>query len=220
MGTNFITAKIAFDEPSSKIKSFSQSNNISKKTNNNIIILDWDDTLFSTSYFLLKNKKLTIEEQQLFFKLGECVSKFINLSKSFGKIFIITNSTKKWLYKTAYNYLKINENLLDEVNVISARENFNEEIVPKHMWKSLIFKQLYKYFELSDSIVCISDSINDINEGKKLKTIFKDNNISTIKFINKPSPIQNIKEINLIIENLGKIINSNYNMILEEENMY
>jgi len=220
MGTNFITAKIAFDEPSSKIKSFSQSNNNSKKTNNNIIILDWDDTLFSTSYFLLKNKKLTIEEQQLFFKLGECVSKFINLSKSFGKIFIITNSTKKWLYKTAYNYLKINENLLDEVNVISARENFNEEIVPKHMWKSLIFKQLYKYFELSDSIVCISDSINDINEGKKLKTIFKDNNISTIKFINKPSPIQNIKEINLIIENLGKIINSNYNMILEEENMY
>jgi hypothetical protein len=220
MGTNFITAKIAFDEPSSKIKSFSQSNNISKKTNNNIIILDWDDTLFSTSYFLLKNKKLTIEEQQLFFKLGECVSKFINLSKSFGKIFIITNSTKKWLYKTAYNYLKINENLLDEVNVISARENFNEEIVPKHMWKSLIFKQLYKYFELSDSIVCISDSINDINEGKKLKTIFKNNNISTIKFINKPSPIQNIKEINLIIENLGKIINSNYNMILEEENMY
>jgi hypothetical protein len=220
MGTNFITAKIAFDEPSSKIKSFSQSNNISKKTNNNIIILDWDDTLFSTSYFLLKNKKLTIEEQQLFFKLGECVSKFINLSKSFGKIFIITNSTKKWLFKTAYNYLKINENLLDEVNVISARENFNEEIVPKHMWKSLIFKQLYKYFELSDSIVCISDSINDINEGKKLKTIFKNNNISTIKFINKPSPIQNIKEINLIIENLGKIINSNYNMILEEENMY
>ena len=220
MGTNFITAKIAFDEPSSKIKSFSQSNNISKKTNNNIIILDWDDTLFSTSYFLLKNKKLTIEEQQLFFKLGECVSKFINLSKSFGKIFIITNSTKKWLYKTAYNYLKINENLLDEVNVISARENFNEEIVPKHMWKSLIFKQLYKYFELSDSIVCISDSINDINEGKKLKTIFKNNNISTIKFINKPSPIQNIKEINLIIENLSKIINSNYNMILEEENMY
>ena len=220
MGTNFITAKIAFDEPSSKIKSFSQSNNISKKTNNNIIILDWDDTLFSTSYFLLKSKKLTIEEQQLFFKLGECVSKFINLSKSFGKIFIITNSTKKWLYKTAYNYLKINENLLDEVNVISARENFNEEIVPKHMWKSLIFKQLYKYFELSDSIVCISDSINDINEGKKLKTIFKNNNISTIKFINKPSPIQNIKEINLIIENLGKIINSNYNMILEEENMY
>lgn len=220
MGTNFITAKIAFDEPSSKIKSFSQSNNISKKTNNNIIILDWDDTLFSTSYFLLKNKKLTIEEQQLFFKLGECVSKFINLSKSFGKVFIITNSTKKWLYKTAYNYLKINENLLDEVNVISARENFNEEIVPKHMWKSLIFKQLYKYFEFSDSIVCISDSINDINEGKKLKTIFKNNNISTIKFINKPSPIQNIKEINLIIENLGKIINSNYNMILEEENMY
>ena len=220
MGTNFITAKIAFDEPSSKIKSFSQSNNISKKTNYNIIILDWDDTLFSTSYFLLKNKKLTIEEQQLFFKLGECVSKFINLSKSFGKVFIITNSTKKWLYKTAYNYLKINENLLDEVNVISARENFNEEIVPKHMWKSLIFKQLYKYFELSDSIVCISDSINDINEGKKLKTIFKNNNISTIKFINKPSPIQNIKEINLIIENLGKIINSNYNMILEEENMY
>ena len=38
MGTNFMTAKIAFDEPSSKIKSFSQSNNISKKTNNNIII--------------------------------------------------------------------------------------------------------------------------------------------------------------------------------------
>ena len=124
------------------------------------------------------------------------------------------------MFKTAYNYLKINENILDDVNVISARENFNEEIVPKQMWKSLIFKQLYKFFEFSDSIVCISDSINDINEGKKLKTIFKNINISTIKFINKPSPIQNIKEINLIIENLGKIINSNYNMILEEENMY
>ena len=124
------------------------------------------------------------------------------------------------MFKTAYNYLKINENILDDVNVISARENFNEEIVPKHLWKSLIFKQLYKFFEFSDSIVCISDSINDINEGKKLKTIFKNINISTIKFINKPSPIQNIKEINLIIENLGKIINSNYNMILEEENMY
>ena len=220
MGTNFITAKIAFDEPSSKIKSFTHSNHLPKKTNNNIILLDWDDTLFSTSYFLIKNKKLTIEEQKLFLKLGECVSKFINLSKSFGKVFIITNSTKKWLFKTAYNYLKINENLLDDVYVISARENFNEEIVPKHMWKSLIFKQLFKFFEHSNSIVCISDSINDINEGKKLKTIFKNINISTVKFINKPSPIQNIKEINLIIENFSKIINSNYNMILEEDNMF
>jgi hypothetical protein len=217
MGSNFMIAKIAFPEDSTNInKNLKHSNQNSKKNNNKIFILDWDDTLFSTSFFLNKNKILTNEEQNLFEKLGESVTKFINLSKSFGTVFIITNSTKKWLYKTAFNYLKLKENLFDGVFIISAREKFNDEIVPKFMWKGLIFKQLNKFFEYSDSIVCISDSINDINEGKKIKTIFKNINISTIKFFDKPSPTQNKKEIDLIIENFNNIINSNYNMVFEQ----
>ena len=218
MGSNFMIAKVAFSQDSLNEKTLNDSNHNSKKNNNKIFILDWDDTLFSTSFFINKNKILTVEEQNSFEKLGESVTKFINLSKSFGTVFIITNSTKKWLYKTAFNYLKLKENLFDGVYIISAREKFNDKIVPKFMWKGLIFKQLNKFFEFCDSIVCISDSINDINEGKKIKTIFKNINLSTIKFIDKPSPSQNKKEIDLIIENFHNILNSNYNMIFEQEN--
>ena len=68
MGYNqFLTAKLAFS--SHQESSYSFSNRIPNKAST--IILDWDDTLMSTTYLLGKNKILNEEDIKVYKLLGE-----------------------------------------------------------------------------------------------------------------------------------------------------
>ena len=75
--TQFLTAKLAFS--SYQERSYSFSNRIPNKEST--IILDWDDTLMSTTYLLGKNKILNEEDIKVYKLLGEEVKKFITLCK-------------------------------------------------------------------------------------------------------------------------------------------
>lgn len=85
------------------------------------------------------------------------------------------------------------------------------------LWKSKAYVEIEHQIKQSKRIICIGDSENDIEEGKKLKKKFPSINVATVKFINKPShPSELINEIKIVIKHFDTLLNSNYNMFIEK----
>ena len=210
--TQFLTAKLAFSSYQERSYSFSNRPPIKSST----IVLDWDDTLMSTTYLLGKNKILNEDDIKEYKLLGEEVKKLLSLCKSTGTIIILTNSTKAWVFSTAKKYLFIEDSVFDDVLIFSTRERFCDRF-PMTLWKSKAYVEIEHQINQSKSIICIGDSENDIEEGKKLKKKFPSLNVATVKFINKPShPSELISEIKVVIKHFDTLLNSNYNMYIEQ----
>ena len=79
---------------------------------NSLIIFDWDDTLFPTSFlakngYFSENIFLSEKDEKIRKKLEileKSVLQLINISLSKGKIFIITNASEGWVEYTSSKY--------------------------------------------------------------------------------------------------------------------
>ena len=214
MGTSqFLTAKIAFGSMESP-KNQVYSNRQVKEPNT--FILDWDDTLMCTSFLLGKNKKLNGIEKEEVKKLGVKVKELLSLCKKLGHVLVITNSTKAWVFSTAEKYLNIPNEFFRDIYVFSTREKFSNRY-PMHLWKSKAYCEIDQQIQKSKSVLCIGDNVNDVEEGKKLKKKFPSLSVATVKFMSNPqNPADLINEIDQVINNIDKLICSNYNMYFEQ----
>ena len=191
------------------------SKNNKKET---VFILDWDDTLMCTSFISSKTKSLSDEEKNIITNLGKIVSIFLKECLKYGNIIIMTNSSEKWLKKTAENYLKIEKDIIGNIKIISTRDRYYKKGINPAKWKELALGEiLLKYGDKIENLICGSDSESDIEVFKNISKINEDINISTIKFKTKPSPSIMIKEIEYLNKKICQIIGSNKNYYLIKE---
>ena len=191
------------------------SKNHKKET---VFILDWDDTLMCTSFISSKTKSLSDEEKNIITNLGKIVSIFLKECLKYGNIIIMTNSSEKWLKKTAENYLKLEKDIIGKIKIISTRDRYYKKGINPAKWKELALGEiLLKYGDKIENLICGSDSESDIEVFKNISKINEDINISTIKFKTKPSPSIMIKEIEYLNKKLCQIIGSNKNYYLIKE---
>jgi hypothetical protein len=180
--------------------------------NRALIILDWDDTILPT-YWINK-----IENDEKCININDYDNKIIHLInqiESLGEIIIITNSSSVWINNTSKKYLPKTHNKFKNMNVISARDNY-QTIYPNNVmeWKNNTFKDY-----LSDNnnnysqIISIGDGIF---EKYALFNLKEDKNLllKNIKLIEKPSFLELSTEIDIIQKDLMSIINSNVNIDL------
>ena len=183
-----------------------------------VFVLDWDDTLMCTSFIFSRTQGLTNEEKNIINNLGKIVNIFLEECIKYGKIIIMTNSTEKWMKKTAENYLKIKKNLIEQIKIISTRDKFEKKRIESKQWKQITLEEiLLKYGDKIENLICGSDSQRDIDVFKNISKKYKDINISTIKFKAKPSPLIMIKEIEYLNKKLNEIIGTNKNYYLIKE---
>ena len=188
---------------------------ISKET---LFILDWDDTLMCTSFITLKSQSLSKEDRNLILNLGNLVSHFLSHCQEYGKVIILTNSSEIWVKKTSIENLGISDFVDKNIKIISTRDNYLKKGIDKNNWKEMALDEIFnKYGNKIKSLICASDSENDINIFKKFKQKNKDINISTIKFKRKPNPLILIKEIKYLMKNISSIIGTNKNYYLLKE---
>ena len=191
------------------------SKNHKKET---VFILDWDDTLMCTSFISSKTKSLSDEEKNIITNLGKIVSIFLKECLKYGNIIIMTNSSEKWLKKTAENYLKLEKDIIGKIKIISTRDRYYKKGINPAKWKELALGEiLLKYGDKIENLICGSDSESDIEVFKNISKINEDINISTIKFKTKPSPSIMIKEIEYLNKKICQIIGSNKNYYLIKE---
>lgn len=216
MGTSpFLTARLAFNRAHPR-SYYSNRKHCASATaplrpvqpSANTIVLDWDDTLMCTSYYIKRNKLLSPAEREQFSKLGSIVSNFLTLCLAKGDVYIITNSTEGWLLSTAEHVLQMDLDVFNEVNLISTREMYGRVgHIAMHEWKLKAFEELNAVVRDSKCLLAIGDNDNDIQGALRYKDVYQGLVVSTGKFVEKPSNVEElVNEIKVIANMFDTLI--------------
>jgi len=192
---------------------------------NHLIIFDWDDTLLPTSFLIYKNvisneNKLNEKDQIKINKLEQLVSNLLTLSLSKGDVYIITNSGEGWVEESTKKFYPNIKDILDKIEVISARKDYEKKYPnDTKLWKIGAFLNLKNRLneDLITNILCIGDSVFEMDAGKILAANFIHAVIKTIKFKESPKPEELNKQINLVLNQFNSIFNSSKNLTVRVE---
>ena len=175
------------------------------KIHNNLFIFDWDDTLLPTSFLnkeeIINNEDLPEEYTELFSILEKSVLKILNLSLKKGDVYIITNSSIGWVQFSAEKYYPKLKSIINKINIISARNEYEDSYPGEaKLWKQKAFLNLKNKINLNlaTNIICIGDSIFELEAGKILASKINNSFIKTIKLKQNPCPEDLVKQLDLI----------------------
>jgi hypothetical protein len=202
----------------------------------NIFLIDWDDTLFPTSWVNSNNINIqdssSISEYKLYFlDLDKVISNFLYSLNEKGDIFIVTNATLNWI-KICLSILQLTSKTImdNKIRIISARDLYLNKTSSPIEWKILTFRNviienLEKLENLKENTYLNIFSFGDakyeyialmnLNEyllkNEYVTEKIKNNNfnflLKSIKFMEKPTFEYIIDQIRVIEKNRDLIIN-------------
>ena len=195
------------------------------KRHNNIIIFDWDDTLLPTSYLVCKNiinkeNKLSEKDQTKINKIEQLVKNVLTISLSKADVYIITNAGEGWVEQSAKDYYPNIKEILDQIEIISARKDYEKKYPDDFKyWKIGAFLNLKSRLneDLITNIVCLGDSIFEMEAGKILASNFIHAVIKTVKFMESPKLDELNKQLNLVLNQFNTIFSSSKNLTVRVE---
>jgi hypothetical protein len=188
---------------------------------NTLIILDWDDTLFPTTWFTSNNLDIKIINKnqvlQNYFKhldgeLQELFKHLINL----GDVIIVTNAQLNWINISASilpltsKFLRMNKKSLKPIEVISARAFAVDKSMNPNDWKHITFEHLI-YTAYSNKKYNNVISVGDADyEYKALVNLYsKDSKnyklLKSIKFIKYPPKEVLVDQIKVLKRVITKV---------------
>lgn len=183
-----------------------------------LTILDWDDTLFPTSWIVKNDINLTNKNTQhqyivFFSQLDTILYKILIKLLKYGKVFIVTNAVIKWVIISSTILPNTQKLISNNITIISAREMFQNKYPDKmHLWKKLTFKQLidnnfseYQY----QNIISIGDAEHEFNATVDLydkNSVIKHKLLKTIRFKKDPSFESLIDQLEVLEKNLHNIL--------------
>jgi hypothetical protein len=195
---------------------------LDKKLHNSLIIFDWDDTILPTSHLThngyFSEDKIFSEADILRVKiLEESVLKLMNMAIKSGDTYIITNAAPGWVEYSSQRFYPEVFKLLKSVNIISARGQF-EKLIPgnSRQWKIEAYLNMINTLDVNlvMNIICLGDSIIEMEAAHILASKFCHAYIKTIKFRESPKPEELGKQLVLVIDQFNKISGSVKNLTI------
>ena len=195
------------------------------KRHNSLIIFDWDDTLLPTSFLTPRGifddkNELNEKDQAKISKLEESVKTLLTLAVSRGDVYIITNAGEGWVEFSCGKYYPSIVEILKKIKVISARGVYEEKYPgDSKRWKVESFLNIKKRLndELITNIICLGDSVFEMEAGRILASKFIHAVIKTIKFRENPKPEELNKQLSLVINQFSSIYTSSKNLTVRVE---
>lgn len=187
----------------------------------NIFIYDWDDTLMCTSFVapagILNLDDLKPADKTNMKNLDQLVSALLTKSMEHGNVFIITNAAYGWVEYSAKKLYPMTYNILKNIKIVSARGMWEKKLPGDYrQWKSKAFIETMKTsninFYKTANIISFGDSIIELEASHKLKEMFADGYIKTIKFKESPQPMELIKELKIITSQFDTITSNMRNL--------
>jgi hypothetical protein len=133
-----------------------------------LIIIDWDDTLYPTTWLNqnhidLTNPRHRYNHIKQFDVLDKYLSILLNHLRGLGEIIIITNAMPEWI-ELSGSVLPMTKKCIQQIQVVSARARYHEQC-EMAMWKTRTFvdviraKQSIRY----NNIVSLGDAVFEYN---------------------------------------------------------
>ena len=199
--------------------------NMKPKKHNCIIIFDWDDTLLPTSFLtkggnFYEEMQLSPSEQKKMLELQDLVLELLNETIEKGTVYIITNAGKGWVEYSAERFYPKITPILDKIQIISARGQYeNEYPGNSRQWKIEAFLMLQNTvnLQLVTNIICLGDSLFEMEAGRILASRFTEAFIKTIKFRESPKLDELIKQLKLVVKQFSSIYISVKNLTIRVE---
>ncbi len=190
-----------------------------EKIINNLFFFDWDDTLLCTSYLqptgALIDMEINKRDKEVISNLDSLVSKLLLKTMNIGTVFIVTNGAPGWVELSATKFYPKTAKILQKIKVVSAR-GLCERKYPGDMrqWKRMAFKFALDSINninknIVTNIICLGDSIIEMEASYYLKECFPNAFLKTIKFKESPTHQELEKELKIISIQLDSIMKNN-----------
>ena len=180
---------------------------------NNIFIFDWDDTLLCTTVltpcgFFDDNMIVLPSKMEKIKQLEILVKSLLTKAVEKGDCYIITNSEPGWVGYSCRRFFPDTFELLKKIKIISARELYEGEF-PEDIkaWKNNAFKDIIQNYErnLPTNIVCMGDSLFELEAAHGLAEEFPNGYIKAIKFMEYPKIEELISQLKLVLDKFNFI---------------
>lgn len=182
-----------------------------------LIILDWDDTLFPTSWIVknninLSDKKIQYQYIVFFSKLDTLLYNILSKLLKYGKVFIVTNAVIKWIIISSAILPNTQKLIFNNIMIISAREKFQEKYPDQmHLWKKIAFQQLidnhFSGYQFQN-IISVGDAEHEFNATTDLYNAYsvtKKRLLKTVRFKKEPSFEELIDQLEVLEKNIHNI---------------
>lgn len=186
-----------------------------------LIILDWDDTLFPTSW--IKRNKIDMklpfsnENIKLFLELDAVIYNLLKKIREIGFVVIVSNAYDSWIKLSGSHLMNTYNFILKYIPIISARALY-EYKCDYTKWKHYVFMDIVNN-QLNKNIKWNIISIGDAeHEQNALINLFKNTNINylkNIKFLLEPSINEIIDQLSILTINLSYINSINNHVDLK-----
>ena len=195
------------------------------KTHNTIIIFDWDDTLFPTTFIAPRgvyNENIILPEiyNEQLLQLEQLVHSILAKALAKGVVYIVTNSSAGWVEYSVEKYYPSIVHMLKYVNIISARCEY-AHMYPRDPfnWKYLTFKRILNRFndQMITNLIVVGDSCIEIQAGEKVAELFNECYIKTIKLKGSPTLRDVNKQLKLVNNEFMQIYSAVKNLSLKIE---
>lgn len=182
---------------------------------NTLFILDWDDTLFPTSWVTKNNVDIVNNESrdryiEHFKTLDRALSSFLKNIKKYGKVIIVSNAMTEWV-KVSSIVLPHTYHVLKNISVVSARSLFSDQTKEVMEWKKRTFQLIIdKEFENKKTMNVFS--VGDAEYEHNALIALTQSNFDKIKYLKSFRLIKNpgyeelIEEITMLDMYIHKFI--------------
>ncbi len=179
--------------------------------NNSLVILDWDNTLFPTTwvtknYINLNDIEVRNRYLDFFSELDNLIFNLLKKILEYSKVVIVTNALPVWI-KISSNVLPKTQYILKNIKVVSARKNYQKLNSDINEWKKLAFKDEVEH-ELDiknvQNIISIGDASYEYNA---LINLYNSNRLlKSMKFLEEPTHETLKDQIEVLNDNIVNII--------------
>lgn len=189
--------------------------NLKIKKSGTLIIVDWDDTLYPTSWITENGIDLTNPKSRYkYMKYFECLdiylSDLLNYMMTLGEVVIITNAMLEWI-ELSVSILPKTKKCLEMIDVVSARQKYGNQTTMAE-WKKKTFldevvKKTVTNKQKYNNIISMGDADFEYNALINLynKKILPHKYLKSIKFIKSSDYVMLLEQIKMIKQNISQI---------------
>lgn len=195
----------------------------------NLFLIDWDDTLFPTTWIKKNNinfnNSFTYSTYKLYFlELDKTISAFLKSLEETGDIYIVTNAKITWI-KSCLTILHETSNLIikHNIRIISARDLYSTHNYSSTEWKILTFQNIIgNILTKIQKKIKPNTFINIISIGdamyEYIALINLDNYIQIIinDWKSNSSDLSNINQFNYLLKNIKFLDKPDFNYIIDQ----